>query len=298
MVLMMSMAHVHSKPGRAGLMGLPIPPRRALCVFTIVLLAVLSCVLVLITSSVLPMTEISDASEEQIIVDSFVTVDSYSENLSASVLDAFKRLQVPAAKVSSAFIGGKKSGKGTYRFANGDVYSGQWKNGEMSGKGTYTFANKAKVKGTFRKNKFVSGIYRVTNKRGNYTFTIKKRKVTRAKIVLKNGFKYQGGYGKAYLSGKGKATYPSGDTYSGYFNSGKRSGTGTYVWRDGSKYKGKWANDLMNGKGCYFYSKNSSAAKLVGTFVDNHPSGTCTYYLKNGDRYKTSWGKGRCVGVL
>lgn len=43
---------------------------------------------------------------------------------------------------------GKKTGKGTYKYANGDVYEGDWKDGSMNGFGVYTSHDGGKYKGT------------------------------------------------------------------------------------------------------------------------------------------------------
>ena len=45
-----------------------------------------------------------------------------------------------------------KEGKGIYKFANGDVYDGMFKNDKINGEGTYTWANKIGYKGQFKNN--------------------------------------------------------------------------------------------------------------------------------------------------
>jgi hypothetical protein len=42
---------------------------------------------------------------------------------------------------------GKKTGKGLYKYANGDVYDGEWKDGSMNGYGVYTSNDGGKYKG-------------------------------------------------------------------------------------------------------------------------------------------------------
>lgn len=42
---------------------------------------------------------------------------------------------------SGAFFKGKKQGAGTYTYANGDVYQGQWLEDLKHGSGTYTYAS-------------------------------------------------------------------------------------------------------------------------------------------------------------
>ena len=61
------------------------------------------------------------------------------------------------------------NGKGTYQFANGDKYYGQWKEGKMHGTGKYEFANGDRYNGDFHDNKRDgTGIYVWKNK-GSYT---------------------------------------------------------------------------------------------------------------------------------
>lgn len=57
------------------------------------------------------------------------------------------------------------NGKGTYAYANGDKYSGQWKDGQMHGKGAYEFTNGDRYNGDFQSNtRQGNGIYIWANK--------------------------------------------------------------------------------------------------------------------------------------
>ena len=44
-------------------------------------------------------------------------------------------------------------GQGTYTYANGDKYVGEWKDGVMHGQGTFTWANGDKYVGEFKDDK-------------------------------------------------------------------------------------------------------------------------------------------------
>jgi hypothetical protein len=75
---------------------------------------------------------------------------------------------VPESK-SQCIKGNCYNGKGTYQFANGDKYYGQWKEGKMNGTGKYEFANGDRYNGTFHDNKRDgTGVYVWKNK-GSYT---------------------------------------------------------------------------------------------------------------------------------
>ena len=49
--------------------------------------------------------------------------------------------------------GGKKEGRGTYRAANGDVYEGEYKGGEPEGRGTYRYASGDVYEGEYKADK-------------------------------------------------------------------------------------------------------------------------------------------------
>jgi radial spoke head protein 1 len=51
------------------------------------------------------------------------------------------------------FIQGKRQGKGTYSYVNGDIYDGEWENDVKQGQGTYTYACGSKKSG-----KWVQGV--------------------------------------------------------------------------------------------------------------------------------------------
>lgn len=62
----------------------------------------------------------------------------------------------------------------------------------MEGTGTYIYSNGIKVSGDFKDNKFVNGTYKIKNKNGKYTFTIKDGKAIHVYLKLKNKTVYDG----------------------------------------------------------------------------------------------------------
>ena len=75
-------------------------------------------------------------------------------------------------------------GRGTFTYADGNVYEGEWRAGEMEGRGTYTFADGAVYEGEYKAGKpegcgtctFASGAvyegeWRAGEQEGRGTFT-------------------------------------------------------------------------------------------------------------------------------
>ena len=48
-----------------------------------------------------------------------------------------QRVGMTRSKIIGAFVGDKREGMGTYRYASGAVYEGQWTADKMQGTGTY-----------------------------------------------------------------------------------------------------------------------------------------------------------------
>ena len=118
---------------------------------------------------------------------------------------------------------------GTYTFANGDIYVGDWRDGKRNGQGTNTWPNGEKYVGEYKDDK--------RNGQGTYT--------------LPNGEKYVGEYKDDKRNGQGTNTWPDGGTYVGEYRDGKRNGQGTTTYANGTTYVGEWLDDKRNGQGTF-----------------------------------------------
>ena len=115
--------------------------------------------------------------------------------------------------------------QGTYTFASGNKYIGEFKDGKRHGQGTFTYAGKnagVKYVGEFKDNKY--------NGQGTLTSP--------------NGFKYVGEFKDMKFNGQGNVTYEDGDKYEGEFKDGNRHGQGTYTYADGDKRVGEFKDDV------------------------------------------------------
>tara|TARA_B100000686_G_C16570793_1_gene852821 strand:- start:15 stop:683 length:669 start_codon:yes stop_codon:yes gene_type:complete len=114
---------------------------------------------------------------------------------------------------------------GTYTWADGNKYIGEWKNDKWHGQGTYTWADGDKYVGEWRDGK----------RHGQGTYTIA------------NGNKYVGEWRDDTLHGQGTYTWASGNKYVGEWKNNKRHGQGTYTWASGRVKEGIWENDEYQG---------------------------------------------------
>ena len=58
-------------------------------------------------------------------------------------------------QLSECIEGDCNNGYGTYTWADGDKYVGEWKDGKQNGQGTYTWADGRIKKGIWKKGKLV-----------------------------------------------------------------------------------------------------------------------------------------------
>jgi hypothetical protein len=156
------------------------------------------------------------------------------------------------------------NGQGSYIFANGGKYVGEFKNGHLNGQGTLTFASGSKYVGEF-KNGHLNG-------QGTLTFA--------------SGSKYVGEFNDDHTNGQGIYTWANGDKYVGEFKDGHRNGQGTYTWANGDKYVGEFKDGHRNGQGTLTYTNGN---KYVGEFKDGNIHGQGT--MSNSDGTKTQKGR-------
>lgn len=126
---------------------------------------------------------------------------------------------------------GLKHGKGSFFYANGDSYEGDWVSNKKHGMGYYKYANGDQYMGEFWQAK--------KNGRGVYQFF--------------SGDIYEGEYRNGLMDGTGNYQYADGSYYIGDFSQGMRHGTGKHTYVSGASYTGDWKQDVAHGKGKYIY---------------------------------------------
>tara|TARA_B100002019_G_C21219570_1_gene573941 strand:- start:767 stop:1291 length:525 start_codon:yes stop_codon:yes gene_type:complete len=121
---------------------------------------------------------------------------------------------------------------GTYTWAEGDQYVGEWKDDKRHGQGTYTWADGDQYVGEYKDGK----------KHGQGTYT------------LANGNHYVGAFKDDKRHGQGTFTWADGDQYVGAWKDNKKHGQGTYTWADGGQevgfyYNSQYIPDICEGMG-------------------------------------------------
>ena len=119
-----------------------------------------------------------------------------------------------------------ENGLGTYKWSNGDVYKGQWKDGNLNGVGTFKWPN----------GDVYTGQYKDDSRNGQGTYK------------WKNGDVYKGQYKDGVRTGVGTFKWENGAVYTGQIKDGIRNGQGTYTNPNGVKKYGVWVDGKLNGK--------------------------------------------------
>ncbi len=135
-----------------------------------------------------------------------------------------------------------------YKWDNGDIYEGYWKNNERSGQGKYIWSSGEKYTGEFKNDsRHGQGVN-----------------------IWPNGDKYSGEWLKDMKHGQGTYIFITGEKYKGEWIKDKMHGHGTYYYQDGSIYTGENKNDLSNGFGKL---TKKSGFEYIGEFKDDKMHG-------------------------
>jgi hypothetical protein len=122
-------------------------------------------------------------------------------------------------------VGDCENGVGTYVWADGDKYIGEFKDGQMNGQGTMYYTNGDKYEGDFTDGQGTG--------HGTYTMT--------------NGNKYTGEHLEYFFTGKGTMVYADGGIYVGEWLDDDRHGQGKMTHADGTIEEGPWEEDVFIG---------------------------------------------------
>jgi hypothetical protein len=179
---------------------------------------------------------------------------------------------------------GRKVGRGTYVWSNGQRYVGDWRddqfggegewstpagdhyvgsfqNGKREGQGRMTYANKTEYSGTW--------VADLPSGQGVFKFL--------------NGDIYEGQFVAGEPSGTGTLKLNSGDRHTGLWLHGKRNGLGVGEWKDGQRYEGDWRDNRKDGTGLMRYADGGS---YQGSWKDDRASGRGIIKFASGDSYE------------
>lgn len=182
-----------------------------------------------------------------------------------------------------------KTGEGTAKYANGDVYDGTYVEGKRAGKGIYSWKKTEDLyEGKYADNKKHGfGKMTYTDKTGNEDEGDPPLPGSRAGVYIgyfaagKRGCQQEDIDNDTGAPSDGTFTYGSGDVYVGQWVEGKKHGTGTYTYKaDGTKLVGDWNGGLIvRGKWVL-----PSGVFWCGQFRYNKPHGHGVWVFKDGSQ--------------
>lgn len=160
---------------------------------------------------------------------------------------------------SGVNVDGVRQGYGTFKYNNGDVYTGNWYNNKRSGRGTCKYKNGDTYEGDWKND---------TCQDGTLTYA--------------NGDEYYGRWKKGKINGWGKYRKADGSTYEGKFKDSKKDGGGLLITADGDTIAGEFRNDKAHG---YNYIRFKDGTRVMLMRKDDIPNGFCFTESTDGNLY-------------
>jgi hypothetical protein len=174
---------------------------------------------------------------------------------------AFGQSNLPACPPSGYF----HNCFGTFTYASGNKYVGEYKDGARNGQGTTTFANGDKYVGEYKDG--------ARNGQGTFTYA--------------SGEKYVGEFKDGKFNGQGTFTHASGNKHVGEYKDGARNGQGTFTFTNGNKNVGEFKDGKLNGQGTSYASNGSIIKQGIwadGNFVNSAPVQQATEPNRENER--------------
>ncbi len=172
------------------------------------------------------------------------------------------------ASFSGTLREGRMHGQGSYRWANGNRYEGEWRDGLGEPRGTFTVADGTSYEGEFRAG----------------------RPHGRATQTWPSGDRYEGEFRDGRRHGQGTLTFADGRRYAGEWRDDAGHGQGTLTMPDGRRYEGEWRNSRQHGRGTHIWP---SGDRYAGEWRDDQPDGEGGYWNAREQRwFRGTWAAG------
>ncbi|SDX11260.1 PEGA domain-containing protein [Marinobacter mobilis] len=169
------------------------------------------------------------------------------------------------------FINGRFHGKGSAWYADGSRYEGDWVEGRREGEGSYTDADNTRYTGQFINDQF-NGQGTLSRPNGDILTGqwLNGNLNGHGSLTTGSGMLYVGEFRNGEFHGAGTLTYPDGRSYDGTFSNGKFHGRGSEVFASGKKYEGEYVDGRFHGKGLLL---NPNGSSIEATFRHGDPYG-------------------------
>ena len=235
-------------------------------------------------------------------------------------------------KYVGTFEKDSRSGNGIFKWPNGAVWAGEFKDNVAHGLGIFTNPEGYRYVGYCRKE-YITGNGTWYDKDWNgvniteHGYTQKGEKVDNTHYITPIGdvvwmtaegygtytdaepraHSYQGEFKDGKRHGHGTITYKDRSTYVGRFINGERRGWGTRQFANGNRYEGTWTfdpwkdwnnkdgsnvTDHMNGYGTFYWQ---DGMKHTGQFRHGKPNGYGKRTYTNGEIAHGHWKDGEIV---
>ena len=195
--------------------------------------------------------------------------------------------------------GGLREGKGIIRFANGDVYFGDWADDKFHGTGIYIFQNLERYEGElFKGAKHGKGTYFYRNGSvyvGDWADNFKNG-MGKFEYFL-DEIKYIGEWKRGRKHGKGRIIDKGEVEFTGVFVNGQKHGFGEiYFPKVDARFEGLWTQDLANGAGIMQLGGPSGAERYEGEYKNGLKAGSGRYSFSDGSVYEGTLSDDKVTG--
>lgn len=184
-----------------------------------------------------------------------------------------------------------QQGNGTYTWSNGDKYIGQWNNGLRDGNGIkYNREGNILLEGVWRNGIFAEAARQtfygdertIDFDQGKYSGQVINGEPNGiGAIDLKNGDYYKGEWKGGSMQGWGLYKFPNGVVYEGQFR-GIPNGFGVMIYANGNFYEGEFKDGKQQGKGFHY---SAEYGRYDGEWQMGLKHGFGTFVWNNGERY-------------
>ncbi len=156
------------------------------------------------------------------------------------------------------FRSGQPHGNGTFYYPNGDIHRGEFAQGLPHGSGIRTYSGGRQSGG-----QWIEGTYRnMTSSRPRSGCLSGNCENGFGTYVFRQGDRYTGSFVDGKPQGSGQVFYQNGDRYEGNMAAGAFSGFGTFTSNDGAIFTGQWREGHFLGQSEATIQPSSPSADL------------------------------------